>query len=160
MNVAMKKTIASAAVFCLVCLCAAPVPALADSLPAYRYSYIFLTTRDTPENPQTVSFEFVNSFFNDLTEFHTFFLFTMGAGTVNLSIETASFADVQYGIAGLIGLMPVAGYGIYGTPIEVGPVTVPLFSIGVLFMASLKAAEPLLGVGYPVTMSMKASLSQ
>jgi len=152
----MKKTIASAAVLCLVCLCAFPAPARADSLPAYRYSYIFLT----PGTPQTVSFEFVNSLFNDLTEFHTFFLFTLGAGAVSLSIEPASLADVQYGLLGFLGLMPIYGYGLYGSPIEIGPVTVPLASVGVLVMATLKTAEPFVGADYPITMSMKATLSQ
>ena len=108
--------------------------------------------------PQTFSIPFVNSILNDPSEFHAFIFLTVGAGTVHLTVEPESPVDLQYGIAGFIGLTPITGYSSYGDPI-VTVVSVLDFGFGVVFMATLPAAIPVIGADYPVIMKVDMSLT-
>ena len=153
----MKKTIVSAAIFCLVCIFAAP--ARAGSLSTQRFSVIILTSKNTVDAPLALNFSFVNSYLNDPTEFHLFCIFTVGIGTVKLTITPASLVDVQYGITGFIGLAPITGVGLYGLPIEIES-AVPVVCFGMLFMTTTRTEESVVGVDYPVVMNVEASLDQ
>ena len=111
----------------------------------------------TSETPKTFSIPFVNSLLNDPSEFQAFIFLTLGAGTVNMTVEPESPVDLQYGIAGFLGLTPIAGYGAYGDPIETF-VLVPNFGFGVVFLATLPATA-LIGENYPVIMNVEMSLT-
>ncbi len=64
----------------------------------------------TPETPKTFSIPFVNTVLKDPSEFHAFIFLTLGAGTVQLTVRPEAPADLLYGIAGFLGLMPIASY--------------------------------------------------
>ena len=110
--------------------------------------------QDTADSPKTATFYFYNTFLSDPSEYHVFYIIALGTGTVNLSVGPAAVADVSYAAAGLLGIKPVFGVGLYATPI-VMTARAAFFSFGAIFMASHRA-EPVLGVDYPVPMLMEA----
>ncbi len=76
---------------------------------------------------------------------------------MQLTVAPESPVDLLYGIAGFLGLTPIAGYSAYGDPIE-KVVLVPDFGFGIVFLATIPATA-LIGTGYPVTMNVAMSLS-
>ena len=151
----MKKTVVSALVLCLVCLYAAPAPAVQASS-STKYHFLVLT----PGHSQTLFFELGNSIFNDQNQFHTFYCLTVGAGTLNLRVGPASsvgqFAGMVYGTAGFLGLQPIAQYGYNAETISVNA-TMPSVGVGIIFTAITAATG---SPDYPIVMSMVVSLIQ
>jgi hypothetical protein len=119
-----------------------------------HFSFFTLTS----ETPKTFSIPFSNSILNDPSEFQAFIFLTIGAGTVQLTVEPEEPVDLLYGIAGFLGLTPIAGYNSYGDPIE-KVVLAPAFGFGIIFMATLPAPTPVFETDYPVTMKVEMSLS-
>lgn len=147
----MKKIIVFAA---LLCLHAPLAAAQTGGGINYHTSVIVLTEQDTADSPKTATFYFYNTFLSDPSEYHVFYIIALGTGTVNLSVGPAAVADVSYAAAGLLGIKPVFGVGLYATPI-VMTARAAFFSFGAVFMASHRA-EPVLGADYPVPMLMEA----
>ncbi len=112
----------------------------------------------TAETPKTFSIPFVNTVLNDPSEFHAFIFLTLGVGTVQLTVEPDSPADLLYGIAGFLGLKPIVNTQAYPITI-VTVVPVPDFAFGIVFLATNPSPFPLIGTDYPVTMNVEISLT-
>jgi len=153
----MKKTVISAALFCLVSLYAAPASATeAQGGAGSIYHFLVLT----PGHSQTLFFELNNTVFNDHSQFHTFYCITVGEGTLNLRVGPASsvgqFAGMVYATAGFLGLQPIAQYGYNAETISVNA-TMPAVGAGIMFTAiTVGTGKP----DYPIVMSMVVSLIQ
>jgi|GEM_PF-3568017 len=144
-------------------------------------SFITLTANDTADNPKTVSFVFVNNFFNDFSEVHYFIFTTVGTGTVSLTVGPETLIGPPYLLLGFIGPTWITSeilLGLLGTPLSFeAPVeakTMPILNItnpvnyGFMMMFPMKTVvanwllhliDPSLSVlggdDYPVTMNME-----
>lgn len=118
-----------------------------------HFSFFTLTS----ETPKTFAIPFVNSILNDPSEFHTFIFLTLGGGTVQMTVEPESPVDLFYGIAGFLGLTPIAAYSAYGEAIETF-LLAPDIGFGIVFLATVPATA-LIGENYPVSMNVAMSLT-
>jgi hypothetical protein len=143
------------AVLCLVCLFSgAGYAAGISSQNASNYNLLVLT----PGHSQTITFELKNSLFNETSEFHTLYLMTLGAGTVNVRVGPASavgeFSGMIYGLVGMIGVTPVIKYAYNAETISISA-DVPVVGPALLFTGILA------GMGspdFPIVMSMVVTL--
>jgi uncharacterized protein YjbI with pentapeptide repeats len=124
--------------------------------PGSLNNHLSLFTLTSANPQQTFSIQFVNSILNDPSEFHAFVFLTLGAGTVHLTVAPESPVELFYGIAGFLGLTPIAAYSAYGASIE-KDVLVPDFGFGFIFLVTLPA--PAAQIDYPVIMNVDMSLS-
>jgi hypothetical protein len=94
----MKKTVLSVAVFCLVCLCAAPASAKSKALEAsvpspYRNDILVLSSVLPTAN---LPIYLYNSITRDPLQFHNVLLISQGIGTVNLTITLPTSSEQPY----------------------------------------------------------------
>ncbi len=119
-----------------------------------HFSFFTLTS----ETPKTFSIPFVNTVLNDPSEFHAFIFLTLGAGSVQLTVEPASPADLALWHSRLSRPDADSQYPSLSHPI-VTVVPVPDFAFGIVFLATIPSPFPLIGTDYPVTMNVEISLT-
>ncbi len=112
----------------------------------------------TPGHSQTITFELGNSVFNETSEFHTCYLMTLGAGTVNVRVGPASsvgeYSSMIYALVGMIGVTPVMKYAYNAETISINA-DVPVVGPAILFTGIIA------GIGspdFPIVMSMVITL--
>ena len=152
-----SKTVLCGIFFSLLftCLIHDSAPA---ALQASAANYHFLLL--TPGHSQTLYFELANSIFNDTRQYHCLYILTVGAGTVTVRVGPSSsvgdFASIVYGVAGIIGIQPVARYGYNAETISMSA-SVPVIGAGLVLSAiTVGSGSP----DYPIVMSMVVSLCQ
>jgi hypothetical protein len=111
-----------------------------------------------PGHSQTLLFELDAPVFNDTKAIYACYVLTIGAGTLNVRVGTASsvgqFSSVVYAVAGLVNTLPVFKYAYNAETISYSA-EVPAIGIGIFFAAIARhTGSP----DYPIVMSMVVSL--
>ena len=137
---------------CLLCFSAGD--ALASSGADPSYNVLFLQ----PGHTQTLYFELGTNVFNNHQAIYTCYVLTVGAGTLNVRVGTASSvgqsASIIYALAGLVNITPAFRYAYNAETISYN-VTVPDVGIGIFFVA---IASEVGSPDYPIVMSFVVSL--
>ncbi len=110
----------------------------------------------SPGHSRTIFYELHDIIYNDVSAVHTTFIFTLGAGTLTVSVASTTpmgkGSEILYATTGFIGLTPVLDYAYGSSPISMSlPLSDSPVNIGFL-LTSVVA-----GIGspdFPVTMSM------
>ena len=111
-----------------------------------------------PGHSQTLLFELGTTVSNNPKAIYACYVLTMGAGTLNVRVGTASsvgqFSSVVYAVAGLVNTAPVFKYAYNAETISYSA-EVPAIGIGIFFAAIVRdTGSP----DYPIVMSMVVSL--
>ena len=113
-----------------------------------------------PGHSQTLYFELSEPLSSSSAEFYTCYVLTIGAGTLNVRIGTASSVGqdgtVIYAVAGLVNTTPVFKYAYNAETISYNA-EVPAIGLGILWSAILRGSG---SPDYPIVMSMVVSLIQ
>ena len=120
------------------------------------YNMLFLE----PGHSQTLLFELDATVFNNHQAIYACYVLTVGAGTLNVRLGTASSvgqsAGLVYAVAGLVNTTPVFKYAYNAETISYSA-AVPAIGIGIFFAAILTdTGSP----DYPIVMSMVVSLNE
>jgi len=111
-----------------------------------------------PGHSQTLYFELSEPLSGSSSEFYSCYVLTIGAGTLNVRIGTASSVgqdgSVIYAVAGLVNTTPVFQYAYNAETISYNA-EVPAIGLGILFSAILRGSG---SPDYPIVMSMVVSL--
>jgi hypothetical protein len=145
--------IIAAAVLLLV-LCPNARAAQASGGASPTYSTLILE----PGHSQTLLFELGTNVFNNPKAVYACYVLTVGAGTLNVRVGTASsvgaYSSVVYAVAGLVNTTPVFRYAYNAETISYSA-EVPAVGIGIFFAAIVRdTGSP----DYPIVMSMVVSL--
>ena len=114
----------------------------------------------TPGLTRTITYTLSDTIWNNPTAFHTAYILTIGAGTLNIGLASASSlgekADIVYATCGFVNTNLIVDYA-YSSGSITQSIEVPEIGVGMLFTAIVVAiAEP----DFPVTMSMNFSLTE
>jgi hypothetical protein len=147
-------TIIGVAGLLLFSLCPDARAAHASGSASPTYSILVLE----PGHSQTLLFELDEPVFNNPKTLYACYVLTIGAGTLNVRVGTASsvgqFASVVFAVAGLVNTTPVFKYAYNAETISYNA-GVPAIGIGIFFAAIVRdTGSP----DYPVVMSMVVSL--
>ncbi|MBN2107138.1 MAG: hypothetical protein JW832_06890 [Deltaproteobacteria bacterium] len=149
------RTIALAGVLLFVlCPDSSAARAAGGSSPAYNFLIL------EPGHSQTLYFELSEPLSSSSAEFYACYVLTIGAGTLNVRIGTASSVGqdgtVIYAVAGLVNTTPVFKYAYNAETISYNA-EVPAVGIGIFFAGIVRdTGSP----DYPIVMSLVVSLIQ
>ena len=147
-------SIMGAAALLLAALCPQAQAARAAGGASPAYNLLVLE----PGHSQTLYFELSGPLSGSSSEFYSCYILTIGAGTLNVRIGTASSVgqdgSVIYAVAGLVNTTPVFQYAYNAETISYNA-EVPAIGLGILFSAILRGSG---SPDYPIVMSMVVSL--
>lgn len=135
-----------------LCPAARAVQSAGSASPAYNLLIL------EPGHSQTLYFELSESLSRNSLEFYSCYVLTIGAGTLNVRIGTASSVGqdgtVLYAVAGLVNTTPVFKYAYNAETISY-TAEVPAIGLGIFFAGIARdTGSP----DYPIVMSMVVSL--
>ena len=140
----------------LFALCPVASAARASGGASPAYSLLILE----PGHSQTLYFELSEPLSGSSSEFYSCYVLTIGAGTLNVRIGTASSVGqdgtVIYAVAGLVNTTPVFKYAYNAETISYNA-EVPAIGLGIFFVGIVRdTGSP----DYPIVMSLVVSLIQ
>jgi hypothetical protein len=138
----------------LFALCPASQAAQLSGGASPTYSYLILE----PGHSQTLLFELGTTVTNNPRAFYACYVLTVGAGTLNVRVGTASsvgaYSSVVFAVAGLVNAQPILKYAYNAETISYNT-AVGAVGLGIFFTAIARdTGSP----DYPVVMSMVVSL--